>query len=189
LIEELGATPALLCGAGLGAIIALDLLIRTPQAVTGAVLVEPPLLGLLPEATELLSDDRSALESAAGAGPEGLADLYLSGGLGALASGAGRLPADLTAPARERPLSLFAEIGAAPGWPTPFARLAEILAPVEIVTSPSTPELLRAAASALDERLPSSELSELTAAGDLPPHLGAPAELSVLVADLSAERR
>src|SRR5438874_190025 len=64
LVEKIGA-PAVLSGAGAGAVIALDLLLRRPDLVAGAVLVEPLLLQLLPIATEALSEDRRQLEGAA----------------------------------------------------------------------------------------------------------------------------
>ena len=78
------AAPAVVCGAGIGAVIALDLLLRRPELVAGAVLVEPPLLALLPEATEALS---RGPRGAAGGGrrprrARARWTLYLSGGLG-----------------------------------------------------------------------------------------------------------
>src|SRR5262249_15031572 len=118
LIETLSLGEVLVCGAGLGAVIALDLLLRRPELILGAVLIEPPLLQLLPAATESLSADRRAPEAAAGEGREAIVQLYLSGALGALAAGAARLPEGLTRPARERPISLIAELGAVPAWPT-----------------------------------------------------------------------
>ena len=48
LLSSVADRPALVCGAGLGAVIALDLLIREPEAAAGAVLIEPPLFQLLP---------------------------------------------------------------------------------------------------------------------------------------------
>ncbi|MFN2611906.1 MAG: alpha/beta fold hydrolase, partial [Solirubrobacterales bacterium] len=39
-----GNRPAIACGAGIGAAIALDLLLGHPELVSGAVLIEPPLL-------------------------------------------------------------------------------------------------------------------------------------------------
>ena len=84
---------------------ALDLLIRRPELVAGTVLVEPPVLQLLPMATEALSGDRRRLETAAGAG-EDVIDVYLSGGLAALGAGVSRLPGGIdgrrTGAARER---------------------------------------------------------------------------------------
>ncbi|HEX2359881.1 MAG TPA: alpha/beta hydrolase [Solirubrobacterales bacterium] len=173
LIVAAAAAPAVVCGAGTSAVIALDLALRRPELVAGSVLVEPPLLGLLPEATERLSADLATLEGAAGAGAAGLVELYLSGGLGALASGAERLPAELTEPARERPVSLVAELGAVPAWGMPFARLSESRQPATVITAGSTPPLLSAAAAALGPRLAGSR-ARTVEAGDLPPHLGAP---------------
>jgi pimeloyl-ACP methyl ester carboxylesterase len=184
LVESLRAGPVVLCGAGLGALISLDLLLRRPEIVRGAVLVEPPLLALLPEATELLSADLSALEAVAGEGREALVELFLSGGLGALAAGVERLPAELTAPARERPASLVAELGAAAAWSMPISRLATAERPVLIVSGPSSPTLLRAAAQALPGRLTGSELREVGPT-PLPPHLGAADRIAALALELS----
>src|SRR3954468_15040608 len=122
LIESIGISGAILCGAGLGAVIVLDLLVRRPELTAGIVLIEPPLLQLLPAATESLSADRRALEAVAGEGRTAIVELYLSGRLGALAAGVARLPEDVARPARERPASLVAELGAVPAWPTPLPR-------------------------------------------------------------------
>lgn len=185
LIEAAGAAPATLCGAGVGAVIALDLLLRRPELVTAAVIIEPPLLALLPDATEMLSQDRAAIEVAVGErGIEGAVGLYLAGGLAALGAGAGRLPPALTFGARERPISVFAEIAAPIAWSMPLVRLAEAPRPARILTSPSTPHLLREAAGALAARLAGAESATIEVER-LPPHLGAPdrvAELSLAIA-------
>lgn len=189
LLETLGAAPAALCGAGTGAVIALDLLLRRPELVSGAVLVEPPVLSLLPEATEVLSGDRLAIEDAVRErGADGAVAAYLSGALAALGPGTGRLPDELTAGARERPARVFAELGAAPGWGMQPARFADAGRPTAIVVSQSTPPLLRAAAAALAERLGSGAPRELDSPRT-PPHLGAPAGVAELVVGLSAAQR
>jgi pimeloyl-ACP methyl ester carboxylesterase len=185
LIEALRLPEATVCGAGLGAVIALDLLLRRPELIAGAVLIEPPLLQLLPAATESLSADRRALEAAAGEGRDAIVELYLSGGLGAIAAGAGRLPDDLTRPARERPVSLIAELGVIPAWPTPLQRLAGAERPSIILTASSTPALLGEAASALADRLAGSSAQQLDSA-ELPPHLGTPAEVAAAALELSS---
>jgi len=184
-VIEAVASAAVVCGAGLGAVIALDLLIRRPELVSGEILIEPPLLQLLPAATESLSADRRALEEAAGEGREAIVDLYLSGGLGALAAGVARLPEHLTGPAREQSASLIAELGAVSAWATPLPRLARAERPTWIVTATSTPPLLREAATALAARLARSETRELES-GDLPPHLGAAGEVAGLALELSS---
>jgi pimeloyl-ACP methyl ester carboxylesterase len=171
LLEAAGG-PAVACGAGIGAVIALDLQLRHPDLVAAAVLIEPPVLALVPEATEQLSADRRALEVAAGEGRDSLVRLYLSGGLGALAAGVERLPEEATAPARERPASVVAEIGAPPAWAMPVPRLTEADPPPAVVVSGSTPALLRSAATALAAR---SGEEPLELEGDGPPHRGDPA--------------
>jgi pimeloyl-ACP methyl ester carboxylesterase len=183
LIESLGAGPAVLCGAGVGAVLALDLLLRRPELVAGTVLVEPPLLQLLPVATEALSEDRGRLETAAAAG-ESVIELYLAGGLPALGPGIARLPDQQLGAARARPGSLLAELGLATGWRLPLPQLAESGRPAAVVTSTSTPPLLRDASVALVRRLPEAEAIELEG-GELPPHLGAPAEVAGLAVEIS----
>jgi pimeloyl-ACP methyl ester carboxylesterase len=185
LIESAAPEPALLGGAGIGAVIALDLVLRRPAMVSGAVLLEPPMLGLLPEATEILSDDRVRLhEAMAAGGTDAAARLFLSGALEGLGPGVGRLRREVTSDARERPVVLFAELGATAAWATPLSRLGRATMPSLIVTSGSTPPLLRDASAALAGRLRGSAKRELDS-GDLPPHLGAPAEVAAIALELS----
>jgi pimeloyl-ACP methyl ester carboxylesterase len=183
LIEAVGAGPAVVCGAGLGAVIALDLLLRRRDAVSGTLLIEPPVLQLLPVATEALSDDRGRLEAAA-AERRDVIDLYLSGGLPALGPGVARLPEQVSAAARRSPGSVIAELGIAAGWRTPLPRLAAAERPSAIVTAPSTPSLLRDASAELARRLGASSAREVHS-GDQPPHLGAPGEIAELAVELS----
>jgi pimeloyl-ACP methyl ester carboxylesterase len=183
LLETAEAAPAVVVGAGLGAVIALDLLLRRPDLVAATVVVEPPLLQLLPAATEALSHDRRRLEMAAGAG-QNVIELYLSGGLPALGAEVSRLPGEMTAEARERPASVIAEMGVAAGWATPLPRLAAAERSSAIVTSPSTPALLRGASVALADRLGEAAVSEIDA-GAVAPHLGAPEEVAALALAVS----
>jgi len=185
LVEALELGPAALCGAGLGAVIALDLLLRRPELVAGAVLVEPPVLALLPEATAALSEDRAELEAAVrDRGGEGAVSLYLSGGLRALGPGCERLPDGLTAEARQRPAGLFAELGAGPAWGMPLRRLGEARGPALILTGASTPPLLREAAGALAARLRGAEAVQVDA-GAGPPHLDSPERVAALAIGLA----
>ena len=154
LIERLAEGPAVICGAGLGAVAALDLALRRPDLCAEAVLIEPPLLAFLPEATEGLSADRAAIEAAVREGGVTAAiDLYVGGGLPFLGAGAGRLPAEIAKVARERPLSLFAELAAVAEWEIRSAALLECEVPVRIVVAATTPPVLRQAAEELDARL------------------------------------
>jgi pimeloyl-ACP methyl ester carboxylesterase len=183
LLEAAEAAPAVIAGAGVGAMIALDLLLRRPDLITGTLLVEPPILQLLPMATEMLSQDRRRLEVAAGAG-ENVIELYLSGALPALGAGVNRLPEPLLAAARERPASVIAEMGIATGWPTPLPRLASAERPSVIVTALSTPPLLRDAAAALADRLADASLTEVDS-GEQAPHVGAAEQVAALALGLS----
>ena len=186
LLDARDAAPAVLVGAGLGALVALDLALRHPELALGLVLVEPPALGLVPEATEPLSADRVAMRDAVNeGGTEAALDLYLSGGLEAIGAGAARLPAELTGQARERPRILFAELGAATSWSMPLSALREAELPSLIVTAPSTPHLLREAAAALGARLAGSESREVDEER-MAPHLGDPDGVGALALELAS---
>jgi pimeloyl-ACP methyl ester carboxylesterase len=183
LIESTRAAPAVICGAGVGAMVALDLLLRRPDLVAGLLLVEPPVLQLIPTATEALSADRRRLEIAAGSG-EDLIDLYLSGGLPALGAGASRLPEQATSTARERPASVIAELGISTWWRASLPRLAAAERPSAVVTAPSTPPLLRDASKALAGRLAGCSAREVDS-GPTAPHLGAADEIAALALEVS----
>jgi pimeloyl-ACP methyl ester carboxylesterase len=183
LILELGAAPALLCGAGLGAVAALDLMLRRSDLVHAAVLIEPPLLAFVPEATEALSSDGLALREAFEAGGAGRGlELYLSGALPALGPGAERIPAEISLPARSRPLTMFAELGAVAAWDLPPGR-PSAPRPAEVVVASSTPTLLRSASGALAARLGAPAPRDLAAQGL--PHLDAAPALAELVLGLA----
>jgi pimeloyl-ACP methyl ester carboxylesterase len=183
LLEASGAGPAAIAGAGVGGVVALDLLLRRPDLVTGAVLIEPPLLQLLPTATEALSQDRRRLEAAAATG-ESVMDLYLGGGLPALGAEILRLPQQQIEDARERPASVVAEMGIATAWRASLPQLAAAERPSAVVTTASTPALVRDASEALAGMLAGARARELDA-GSRPPHLGAPGALAELVLELT----
>ena len=177
LIERLAGEPAVICGAGLGAVAALDLALRRPDLCQEAVLIEPPLLAFLPEATEGLSADGEAIQGAVRDGGAAAAyDLYVGGGLPFLGAGAGRLPPEIAAAGRDRPESLFAELAAVPDWEIRSAALLECEVPMRVVISATTPPVLRRAAEELDARLGLARAMRL--GGDGLPHVSAAAELA-----------
>lgn len=183
LLEALDVERALLCGVGIGAVVALDLLLRSPGLVSDAILIEPPLLAFVPAATEGLSADRTAIEEALReGGPAQAFDLYLGGGLPFLGPGAERIPAEIAAPSRQRPLSLFAELGAVPSWALRPAEMGAVAVPTRIVVSPSTPAPLRSAAAELEPRLGGAKITEH--GGEGLPQLTAAAELTALIGGL-----
>jgi len=183
LLESAGAAPAVVAGAGVGAMVALDLLLRRPELVAGTLLIEPPVLQLVPTATEALSHDQRRLEIAAGSG-EDVIGLYLSGALPALGAEVSRLPGELTAPARQRPRSVVAEMGISPAWRAPLPRLAAAERASAIITAPSTPPLLRDAAAALAGRLAGSSTREVDSGAEAP-HLGAADAVGALALELT----
>jgi pimeloyl-ACP methyl ester carboxylesterase len=183
LLESADAAPAVIAGAGVGAMVALDLLLRRPDLIAGTLLIEPPVLQILPIATEALSQDQRRLEIAAGAGEDAIG-LYLSGALPTLGAEVTRLPQELIEAARERPASVIAEMGVSTGWRMPLPRLASAEHPSVIVTAPSTPPLLRDASSALVERLQGASAREVDS-GPAPPHIGAAEEVGALALELS----
>ena len=185
LLERLDAAPAVVCGAGLGAVIALDLLLRRPDLTHGAVLIEPPVLGLVPAATAALSEDRETLRDAfTERKAHGAVNAFLSGRLEVLSAEVDELPSALTADSHERSAILFAELGAAAGWNMPLVKLAGAAVPSRIVTTSATPPLLREAANALAGRLGASEAVSLEP-GMGPPHLARPAEVAALATSLA----
>jgi pimeloyl-ACP methyl ester carboxylesterase len=183
LIEAVADAPAVACGAGIGAVLALDLLLRRTDLVSGAVLIEPPLFQLLPAATEALSQDRHRIEIAAQSG-EDVIELYLSGALPALGPGVRRLPDPMATAARERPASVVAELGIAAGWIMPLSRLASASSPSAIVTCASTPPLLGEASEALAARLAQTSAHEVDS-GEASPQIGAAAEIASIVRELT----
>jgi pimeloyl-ACP methyl ester carboxylesterase len=183
LIETVADDPVVICGAGVGAVIALDLLLRRGELVSAAVLIEPPLLQLLPAATEALSEDRHRIEIAAGA-HENVIDVFLTGGLPALGPGVARTPDQTAAAARARPRSVMAEMGIPAGWRMPLPRLTTAERPSATVTSESTPPLLREASDALAARLAGTSLRQVSSP-QKPPHIGAAAEVASIVAEVS----
>lgn len=184
MLAGLEVEEAVLAGAGIGAIAALDLALRRSDLVRGAVLIEPPLLALLRQATEGMSVDRETVEGAIReGGPAAAIDAYLSGALPFLGAGAERIPAE--AADTSRPRSLFAELAAVPAWPVHDRGLHTAEVPVLVVTGASTPPLLRSAGDELASRLATARRVNLGGTGL--PHVGAAPELAEEIRALLAD--
>jgi pimeloyl-ACP methyl ester carboxylesterase len=198
-IEALGGWPLVVVGAGIGAIVALELAVHRAELVAAAVLVEPPLLALVPEATPAISADVEAIRrtviaagerldegtdprEAATAGAKAALELHLAGSLGALGGGAERIPEEIARAADPSPFALFAEVAAISGWTLPLAELPVLGPPAAVVVTGSTPPFLRRAAEALIARLPGADLRELPGSGL--PQLGSPDELAAIALEL-----
>jgi pimeloyl-ACP methyl ester carboxylesterase len=183
LLEALSVERAVVCGAGIGAVIALDLSLRRADLIAGALLVEPPLLAFDPEATEGLSEDSDAVRRAVERGGPGAAfDLYVKGKLPTLGAGAGRIPPEIAATAARHPLSLFAELAAVPAWEIPAIAMSVSRRPSLIVAAEGGPDSLMLAAEGLAAGLARSQLRRV---GPGLPHFDSGPQIAELVAQLA----
>jgi pimeloyl-ACP methyl ester carboxylesterase len=182
-LAERGGTPAVVCGAGIGAVAALELSIRRPEVVAGTVLVEPPLLAFVPEATDALSGAADLVrEAVAEGGRELTLERFATGGLGVLSAGAERVPEAARDGSAAAAQTLFAELAAVPAWEVPLSELAVAPRPSVIVVGADTQALVRAAAAGLERALARTELREV--GPGLPHHDQAP-ELAALVVEVA----
>lgn len=161
--DTAGNGQATVAGIGFGAVIALELALAEPGLVSRAVLVEPPILGLLPEATEGMSADVETIRTAAAEGGVPAAwELFLAGRLPTLGSGAERFR-DFADGGAEAPHTFLVELPAVPAWPLDPFRFASLEAEVTVATCPSTPRLLRNAADSITGRIPGCRRIETAA--------------------------
>ena len=131
-----------LIGVGFGAVVGLEAALAEPARVGSAALVEPPLLGLLPDATAGVSADVEEIAGAVRSGDEADAyELFLSGGLPSLGAGADRLGSRADR-GPQAPHSFLVEVPAVPGWPLDRSRFDRIEADLTVVTVASTPTVL-----------------------------------------------
>lgn len=136
-----------------------------PEGVSRVLMIDPPLYGLLKEATEGVSRDVETIrEAASEGGPEAAYELFLDGGLPTLGAGADRLGtlADRGPGAAH---SFIVEVPAVPAWPLDPGRLGRIACPVEVLVTGDAPEILTAAADAFAPRVPGAIRQDLDGSG------------------------
>ena len=147
LLEALGATQALLVGDGFGALIALELLVRSPQLATAAVLADLPLYAYVQAATEVLAAERFELEQALRAGGPSAAVRAWLGDRGDEA-------------AHERAsgsyAGFFADYGGLASWSPSRRELRAIALPVAVLTGAGSAAHIVAAADAAAALLPAA---------------------------------
>ncbi|MBB4663154.1 alpha/beta fold hydrolase [Conexibacter arvalis] len=153
---------AIAVGDGFGALVVLDLLVRLPGLLAGAVLVAPPLNQLSDSAAAVLSTQRELLEAA------------LRDGGPADAVEAWRPDADAGVRAAHR--AFFADFGGLSSWPVSRRELRAVAVPVFVVTGSATPPHLLETSDALagllgDGRRLHGEAVEGAGAGDPLPAL------------------
>jgi pimeloyl-ACP methyl ester carboxylesterase len=145
ILIALDASPAVLVGDGLGALVVLELLVRRPQLAAAAVLADPPLLAFVPSATQALADERTLLEQALRDGRPGEA----------IHAWIAARP-DIVRPAlaSHSPLGFFADYAGQLSWSPSRRELRAVQAPVAIVSGPASPAHLVAAADAAAKLVP-----------------------------------
>jgi pimeloyl-ACP methyl ester carboxylesterase len=145
LLRALDAAPAVVAGEGFGALVVLDLLKRHAALVRGAVLAEPALFALAPEATEVLSAQRAEIEEAVRArGPAAGVEAWL----------ADRVAGPALERARAAHRAFFADYAGQATWPVSRRELRALAAPAVVLTGPDSPKHVVAAADALAALLP-----------------------------------
>jgi 3-oxoadipate enol-lactonase len=145
LLRALDAAPALVCGDGFGALVALDLAKRHRALVSAAVVSNPPLFMFVPAATEQLAAQRAELEEAMRkGGPEAGVEAWLGG----------RVDGETLARARAAHRGFFADYAGLASWPVTRRELRALDVPTVVLTGPWSPPHIVAAADALAELLP-----------------------------------
>jgi len=156
-LKALEISEVAVLGVGFGAVVALELALSEPDLVRSAILVEPPLFGLVTAATGGMSSDVVEIRDAAEAGgKEAAYELFLAGQLHTLGCGAERLGAKADR-GPSAPHTFLVELPAVPAWPLDPQRLAAIQAEVQVATTPSTPPLLMKAAEGITPRIPGAQ--------------------------------
>ena len=145
LLDALDAGPAVVCGDGFGALVALDLAKRHRALVRAAVLSNPPLFMFVPEATERLAAQHAELEAAVReGGPEAGVEAWLGG----------RAQGAALERARAAHRAFFADYAGLASWPVTRRELRALDVPAVVLTAPSSPPHIVAAADALAALLP-----------------------------------
>ncbi len=142
LLAGLDAAPAVLVGEGFGALVALELLVRRPALVAGAVLADLPLFAFVPAATEALAAQRLLLEEALRAGGRAAA---IRAWLGAGAD---------TARVAQWERGFFADYAGGSSWSPARRELRAVGVPVALLTGPGSPSYVADAADAAAALVP-----------------------------------
>lgn len=178
LIEALGAGPAMVCGHELGALTCLDLLLRRPELVSGAVLIEPPMLWLSPAGTDAVGDLREAVSRGAGeGGAAGAVRAYLEAVGGpdvAALLGDERMEAAMASPR-----AFAADLAAAASWTGGRRELRAAERSVTVVNGLRSAAVRQEATRALAELLPNARLVD-TDSGHFA-HLERPADVAAAI--------
>jgi pimeloyl-ACP methyl ester carboxylesterase len=154
LLAALAAAPALVCGEGFGALVALDLAERYPRLVRALVASRPPLFAFVPRATQELAAERELLLSQVQQhGPEGAVESWLARRPDRGAQGSQHAQ-DALARARAAHRAFFADFAGLTSWPVSRRSLRAFDLPLVSLTSPADPPHVIDAADALASLVP-----------------------------------
>jgi pimeloyl-ACP methyl ester carboxylesterase len=147
LLGALAEDAVIVCGDGFGALVALDLAKRHRARVRAAVVADPPLFMFVPEATEHLAAQHVELEAAVReGGPEAGVEAWLGG----------RVEGEALARARTAHRAFFVDYAGLASWPAGRRELRALDVPAVVLTGPSSPPHIVAAADALAALLPAA---------------------------------
>jgi pimeloyl-ACP methyl ester carboxylesterase len=147
LLRALDVSGAVVAGAGFGALIGLDLATRHGSLVRGLVVADPPLYAFVPEANEELAEQRRVLQdSIAAGGPDAAIQAWLGG----------KADAGALARAKASHRGFFADYAGLATWATSRRELRALALPAVVLTGPSSPPHVVAAADALAALLPAA---------------------------------
>jgi pimeloyl-ACP methyl ester carboxylesterase len=147
LLAALDPGPAVVCGDGFGALVALDLAKRHRALVRAVALCNAPLFMFVPKATERLAAQHAELEAAVrDGGPAAGVEAWLGG----------RVPAPALERARAAHAAFFADYAGLASWPVTRRELRALDLPAVVLTGPWSPPHVVAAADALAGLLPAA---------------------------------
>jgi len=152
-------------GEGFGGVVGLEIALSRPGEVAAVVMVDPPVLGLLTDATPGVSSDTELVrEAVERGGPAAAYELFLEGALTTLGAGAERL-GELADRGPEAPRSFLVELPAVPAWSLEPDRFRRLTARTVIASTVDSPSILRRAADSLVDRIPEAMRRDLPTTG------------------------
>jgi pimeloyl-ACP methyl ester carboxylesterase len=150
LLAALDPGPAVVCGDGFGALVALDLAKRHRALVRAVALSNPPLFMFVPEATEHLAAQHAELDAAVReGGPAAGVEAWLGGQMPPH-------PPPALERARAAHHAFFADYAGLASWPVTRRELRALDLPAVVLTGPWSPPHVVAAADALADLLPAA---------------------------------
>src|SRR4051794_32882530 len=157
LVRAAAATEAVACGHGFGALVVIDVLRRHRGALGAAVLVDPPVFQLVPEALEPLAAERAVLQEAVRSeGRERAVEIWLAA--------RGVADRERVAAARRDAAGFFADYAGQATLELARRDLRGLDVPLAIVTTPGAAPHVRAAADAVLALVPRARAADDVAA-------------------------